>query len=167
MQNLKTLADGKDDYELVKAALIKMTIAGGKLLSKSKDSFFEGTEQPTRVGAASSSLHSLPWQDSNQPPDESDSDLESLDSDGERLVLAEIEKLDVVEDGLQPIFAVIDSVKADRKKTWAENRLLKKAIAKDRGHFEKMVEPIPLGLRGCREENGQEKTREKGSASIN
>ena len=60
-----------------------------------------------------------------------------MDSDGEKMVLAEIVKLDVIEDGLQPIFAVIDSIKADRKKTWAENKLLKKAITKDRGHFDK------------------------------
>ena len=136
-QNLRTLTAGDQSYDAIKAALVKLSTSGSKLLSKGKDVFLE-----SHSGASSSTVNPVgSTASSSTLLADSDSEPESLDSEGERMILAEINRMNLTEDALHPIFAVTKAIKLNRKKTWAENKALKRAIIKDRGHFDKDTRP--------------------------
>lgn len=56
-------------------------------------------------------------------------DDDAMDSDDEREVLAELSVMDLDEDGCLRVFAALEST---RRKTWAENRAIKRKIRTDR-----------------------------------
>ena len=65
--------------------------------------------------------------------DSPESEAETIDSDDERLVLAEIDQLDLVEDAAQ---SVLNGIVERKRKTWAQNKELKRKIKTDRHSFD-------------------------------
>lgn len=114
MQNLRTLTKGSTDFSVVKRALLDLDIPRDRLLKKSM--MVENSQEDTFVA-------------------EEDS---GVDSDGE--LFDELAGMDLDETQAAEVFAILEKNHFKRR-TWKENKDLRKAIKKDRQHFDRMQGP--------------------------
>ena len=114
-QNLTTLCQGADDDPTIVArALTRMDIRSDKIMG-----FAENSSDPSYL----QSDHLAP----------SDSENEE-DPEGDELVAAELDTMNLSEDQVFEVYAVLDQ---KRRKTWKENKQYKAEARKDRGSFMK------------------------------
>ena len=111
MQNLRTLTKGSTDFSVVKRALLDLDIPRDRLLKKSM--MVEDSQEDTFVA-------------------EEDSDV---DPEGE--LFDELAGMDLDEKQAVEVFAILEKNHYKRR-TWRENKDLRKAIRKDRQHFDRV-----------------------------
>ena len=111
VQNLHTLTGGSQDFDVVRRALLRLEVPppSTKLLKKT----FHTSE-------------SYFDNDDDAEPD--------LDSEDEAMILFEIDKMGLSEEECPQVWAVIEQ---GRRRTWKENKDLRRSIRKDRQHFDR------------------------------
>ena len=111
VQNLRTLTGGSQAFEVVRRALLMMEApaASSKLLKKTFHADTSGVYLEEEV----------------------DSDI---DSEDEAMILFELDKLNVSEEECSKVWAVLEQ---GRRRTWKENKDLRRSIRKDRQHFDR------------------------------
>lgn len=126
LQNLRTLTRGSTDFTVVKRALLDLDIPKDKLLKKGH-SYAE-------VSDAYPVVASEVAKDGTDDPDSAD--------DFDEEVCQMLDHADLSEEQAVEVFAILER-QQHRRRTWKENKDLKKAMRKDRQHFDRLETPHP------------------------
>ena len=126
LQNLRTLTRGSTDFTVVKRALLDLDIPKDKLLKKGH-SYAE-------VSDAYPVVASEVAKDGTDDPDAAD--------DFDEEVCQMLDHADLSEEQAVEVFAILER-QQHRRRTWKENKDLKKAMRKDRQHFDRLETPHP------------------------
>ena len=128
LQNLRTLTRGSTDFAVVKRALLDLDIPKDKLLKKG--------HTYAEVSDAYPVVASEVVRDGTDEPDSAD--------DFDEEVCQMLDHADLSEEQAVEVFAILER-QQHRRRTWKENKDLKKPMRKDRQHFDRLEVPNTKG----------------------